>query len=63
MAGMQWICEDFLGNIKSSACMGGVKNLLDASKYCQMLKTHSLHSHLDLIPKNVGAVSDKQGKL
>ena len=30
---------------------------------CRMsLKMHFLHSHLDLFPENLGAVSDEQGE-
>ncbi|KAI6648439.1 Receptor-type tyrosine-protein phosphatase epsilon-like [Oopsacas minuta] len=59
----KWVCENFLGNKKSSNYREGVETLLNAYEKmgCRMLlKLHFLHSHLDSFPENLGAVSDEQ---
>ncbi|KAI6647494.1 Receptor-type tyrosine-protein phosphatase epsilon-like [Oopsacas minuta] len=46
----KWVCENFLGNKKSSNYREGVETLLNAYEKmgCHMsLKLHFLHSHLD----------------
>ncbi|KAI6651195.1 hypothetical protein LOD99_14547 [Oopsacas minuta] len=61
----KWVCENFLGNKKSSNYREGVETLLNAYEKmgCRMsLKLHLLHSHLDFSPENLGAVSDEQGE-
>ncbi len=61
----KWICGYFLGNNKSPTYRDGIQNRLDTCHImgCRMsLKIHILHSRLDFFPKNLGAVSDEQGK-
>ena len=61
----KWLCENFLGNVRSPSFESGVEDLLDAYKEmgCRLsLKMHFLHSHLDFFPENLGAVSDEQGE-
>jgi len=57
--------KGFLGNRRAQNCEELVNNLLQ-SYYklgCNMsLKTHFLHSHLDILPENCGAVSDEHGE-
>lgn len=60
-----WLCQNFLGNFRSSGFKDGVEKLLRAYNDlgCRMsLKVHFLHSHLDFFPENLGAVSDEQGE-
>jgi hypothetical protein len=58
------VSSNFLGNIRAE----NYKELIqDMSLYhklgCNMfLKTHMLHSHLDLFPDNCGMVSDEHGE-
>ena len=57
--------SNFLGNKKHQNYKAIVKNLLDKYKElgCNMsLKVHFLDSHLDVFPKNLGAVSEEQGE-
>ena len=59
------ICKDFLGNRKSENYQEIVNDLLTSYKAmgCNMsLKIHFLHSHLDVFPENLGAVSDENGE-
>lgn len=61
----KWLCDNFLGNNKSSAYRDGVQRLLRSYQVleCRMsLKIHFLHSHLDFFPENLGAVSDEHGE-
>ncbi|KAI6651868.1 Receptor-type tyrosine-protein phosphatase epsilon-like [Oopsacas minuta] len=61
----KWVCENFLGNKKSSNYGEGVETLLNAYEkmsFRMSLKLHFLHSHLDFFPENLGAVSDEQGE-
>ena len=61
----KWLCENFLGNVRSPSFESGVEDLLDAYKEmrCRLsLKMHFLHSHLDFFQENLGAVSDEQGE-
>ncbi|KAI6658163.1 Receptor-type tyrosine-protein phosphatase epsilon-like [Oopsacas minuta] len=61
----KWICENSLGNMKSTEYIEGVKNLIQSYENmgCRMsLKLHFLHSHLDFFPENLSAVSDEQGE-
>ncbi|KAI6651169.1 Receptor-type tyrosine-protein phosphatase epsilon-like [Oopsacas minuta] len=46
----KWVCENFLGNRKSSNYREGVKTLLNAYEkmgFLMSLKLHFLHSYLD----------------
>ncbi len=59
------IVKDFLGNTRAKNYTEIVKNLLDSYQKlgCNMsIKVHFLHSHLDMFPENLGAVSDEQGE-
>jgi hypothetical protein len=57
------VLKTFLGNIKNPLYKEIVRNMLDKFKIlgCNMsLKLHSLASHLDYFPPNLGAVSEEQ---
>ena len=59
------IVKDFLGNTRAKNYTEIVKKLFDSYKMlgCNMsIKVHFLHSHLDMFPENLGAVSDEQGE-
>jgi hypothetical protein len=59
------ICANFLGNKRSSNYTELVEDLLVNYKGlgCRMsLKVHFLHSHLEFLSANLGAVSDEQGE-
>ncbi|UYV73664.1 hypothetical protein LAZ67_11000266 [Cordylochernes scorpioides] len=59
------VCKIFLGSIKVENYRDIVNDLLlsDKALGCNMsLKIHFLHSHLDLFPDNLGAVSDEHGE-
>jgi hypothetical protein len=54
-----------LGNVKAENCMELVADLLNVYQAMgcnNSLKIHSLRSHLDLYPPNLGAVSDEHGE-
>ena len=58
------ICKDFLGNHKAVNYQD-VQDLLTLYKAmgCNMsLKIHFLESHLDILPENLGEVSDEHGE-
>jgi hypothetical protein len=57
--------KHFLGNNKAENFQDIVRELLRSyqSLGCNMsLKIHFLHSHLDIFPDNLGAVSDEHGE-
>ncbi|UYV60357.1 hypothetical protein LAZ67_1000940 [Cordylochernes scorpioides] len=59
------VCKNFLGSVKAENYRDIVNDLLLSYKAlgCNMpLKIHFLHSHLDLFPDNLGAVSDEHGE-
>ncbi|UYV74013.1 hypothetical protein LAZ67_11001828 [Cordylochernes scorpioides] len=59
------VCKNFLGSVKVENYRDIVNDLLLSYKAlgCNMsLKIHFLHSHLDLFPDNLGAVSDEHGE-
>jgi hypothetical protein len=60
------VCSNFLGNSKAANNYHKiVKSLLQSyeAMVCNMsLKIHFLHSHLDLFPQNLGAISDEHGE-
>ncbi|UYV71963.1 hypothetical protein LAZ67_9001368 [Cordylochernes scorpioides] len=59
------VCRNFLGSAKVENYRDIVNDLLLSYKAlgCNMSpKIHFLHSHLDLFPDNLGAVSDEQGE-
>ncbi|UYV66321.1 hypothetical protein LAZ67_4001324 [Cordylochernes scorpioides] len=59
------VCKTFLGSVKVENYRDIFNDLLLSYKAlgCNMsLKIHFLHSHLDLFPDNLGAVSDEQGE-
>ncbi|UYV79769.1 hypothetical protein LAZ67_18000591 [Cordylochernes scorpioides] len=59
------VCKNFLGSVKVENYRDIVNDLLLSYKAlgCKMsLKIHFLHSHLDLFPDNLGAVSIEHGE-
>ncbi|UYV66554.1 hypothetical protein LAZ67_4002056 [Cordylochernes scorpioides] len=59
------VCKNFLGSVKVENYRDIVNDLLLSYKAlgCNMsLKIHFLHSHLDIFPENLGAVSDEHGE-
>ena len=61
----KWLCANFLGNNKAPEYEEGAYNLIESYKEmgCRMsLKMYFLHSHLDFVTENLGAVSDEQGE-
>ncbi|UYV78520.1 hypothetical protein LAZ67_16001878 [Cordylochernes scorpioides] len=59
------VCKNFLESVKAENYRDIVNDLLLSYKAlgCNMsLKIHFLHSHLDLFPDNIGAVSDELGE-
>ena len=59
------ICQNFLGNKKSSNYEELVNNLLLSFQNmgCNMsVKVHFLHGHLDYFPQNLGDYSEEQGE-
>ncbi|UYV83317.1 hypothetical protein LAZ67_23000493 [Cordylochernes scorpioides] len=59
------VCNNFLGNVKVENYRDIVNDLLLSYKALgsnMSLKIHFLHSHLDLFPDNLGAVSDEHGE-
>ncbi|ENN71795.1 hypothetical protein D910_10242, partial [Dendroctonus ponderosae] len=60
------VCHNFLGNQKANNYRQIIRELISAYKAlgCNMsLKIHFLHSHLDFVPENIGAVSDEHGEM
>jgi hypothetical protein len=65
VASIQKVTKSFLGNHKAENYHEIASDLLTAYKAmgCNMsLKVHSLDSHLDFFPENLGAVSDEHGE-
>ena len=59
------VCLIFLGNLKAENYKELLADLLKSHQTvgCNMsFKIHSLHSHLDFSPPNLGAVGDDRGK-
>ncbi|UYV82386.1 hypothetical protein LAZ67_21001904 [Cordylochernes scorpioides] len=59
------VCKNFLGSVKVENYRDIINDLLLSYKElgCNMsLKIHFLHSHLDFLPDNLGAVSDEHGE-
>jgi len=59
------VCLNFFGNLKSENYMELVAELLNVYQNMgcnNSLKIHSLRSHLDISPPNLGAVSDENGE-
>ena len=59
------VVKNFFGNKKASNYKELVANLLSSFEDIgakMRIKVHFLHSHLDRFPKNLGALSDKQGE-
>lgn len=60
-----WLCEHFLGNIRSLDFEERMERLLKsyaAMGHRMLLKVHFLHSYLDVFAEKFGAVSDEQGE-
>ena len=58
-------CLNFLGDVKAESYKELVEDLLHTSQIVECnisLKIHFLHSHLDFLPPNLGAISDKHGE-
>jgi hypothetical protein len=58
-------CLSFLGDVKAESYMELDEDLLHACQTvgCNIsLKVHFLHPHLDFLPPNLGAISDKHGE-
>ena len=65
MNGFEVVSIGFLGIEKDPEYKKIIKELLIAYKALgcnKSLKIHFLHSHLDFLPQNIGAVSDEQGE-
>ena len=63
--GFKLVVNNFLGNYRHNRYADMVDNMLKAYENLgsrMSLKMHFLHSHLDLFPPNLGAVSDEQGE-
>ena len=59
------ICQNFLGNHKTSNYKEKVNELLNSFEmmgYNMSLKIYFLNSHLDFFPANLGAVSNEHGE-
>ena len=59
------VCSDFLGNTRVpdyQACIEKLLQSYDDMGFRMSLKIHFLHSHLNLFPLNLGAVSDEHGE-
>jgi hypothetical protein len=57
--GLKAVRANFVGNVKVDNCVELVEDMLEAFKAIT-LEIHFLHSHLQLLLSNLGAVSDDQ---
>ena len=59
------VCSGFLGNTRVpdyQACVEKLQKSYEDMGCRMSLKIHFLHSHLNFLPQNLGAVSDEHGE-